>query len=78
MTVQPIRLFGDPALRTPAEPVVNFDKELRVLVRDLTETMIMAPGGARATWVGLSSTKPITLMACCLSIDSMKQRASWP
>ena len=48
MTVQPIRLFGDPALRTPAEPVVNFDKELRVLVRDLTETMIMAPGGGLA------------------------------
>ena len=29
MTVQPIRLFGDPVLRTPAEPVVDFDKELR-------------------------------------------------
>jgi peptide deformylase len=27
---------------------------------------------------GLSSTKPITLMECSLSIDSMKQRASWP
>ena len=39
MTVQPIRLFGDPVLRTPAEPVVDFDKELRRLVEDLTETM---------------------------------------
>ena len=29
MSVQPIRLFGDPVLRTPAEPVVDFDKELR-------------------------------------------------
>ena len=29
MPVQPIRLFGDPVLRTPAEPVVDFDKELR-------------------------------------------------
>jgi peptide deformylase len=39
VTVQPIRLFGDPVLRTPAEPVVDFDRELRALVRDLTETM---------------------------------------
>ena len=35
MSVQPIRLFGDPVLRTPAEPVVDFDKELRTLVKDL-------------------------------------------
>ena len=43
-----IRLFGDPVLRTPAEPVVDFDKELRTLVRDLTETMIDAPGSGLA------------------------------
>ena len=45
MTVQPIRLFGDPVLRTPADPVVDFDKELRKLVKDLTETLL-AEGGA--------------------------------
>ncbi len=39
MTVQPIRLFGDPVLRTPADAVVDFDKELRRLVADLTDTM---------------------------------------
>lgn len=39
MTVQPIRLFGDPVLRTPAEPVVDFDRELRRLVEDLTDSM---------------------------------------
>lgn len=39
MTVQPIRLLGDPVLRTPADPVVDFDRELRRLVADLTETM---------------------------------------
>ncbi|GAA0575431.1 peptide deformylase [Paractinoplanes ferrugineus] len=39
MTVQPIRLLGDPVLRTAADPVVDFDKELRNLVRDLVETM---------------------------------------
>ena len=32
VAVQPIRLFGDPVLRTPAAPVVDFDKELRTLV----------------------------------------------
>ena len=44
MAIQPIRLFGDPVLRTPAEPVVDFDKELRTLVKDLTDTMLDAPG----------------------------------
>jgi peptide deformylase len=54
MSVQPIRLFGDPVLRTPAEPVVDFDKELRVLVKDLTETMLEAPGaGLAAPQIGV-------------------------
>ena len=44
MAIQPIRLFGDPVLVTPAEPVIDFDKELRNLVRDLTQTMQNAPG----------------------------------
>ena len=44
MSVKPIRLFGDPVLRTPAEPVRDFDAELRRLVKDLTETMLDAPG----------------------------------
>ena len=39
MTIQPIRLLGDPVLRTPADAVVDFDKELRRLVDDLLETM---------------------------------------
>ncbi|GGS60725.1 MULTISPECIES: peptide deformylase [Actinokineospora] len=45
MTVQPIRLFGDPVLRTPAVEVVDFDKELRTLVSDLWDTM-QSQGGA--------------------------------
>ena len=48
MAVQPIRLFGDPVLRTPAAPVVDFDAELRTLVRDLTDTMLEAPGAGLA------------------------------
>jgi peptide deformylase len=52
--VQPIRLFGDPVLRTPAEQVTTFDKELRTLVADLAETMLAAPGvGLAAPQIGV-------------------------
>lgn len=54
MTVQPIRLFGDPVLRTKAELVTDFDKQLRTLVADLTETMLDAPGaGLAAPQIGV-------------------------
>ena len=54
MPVQPIRLFGDPVLRTPADPVRDFDKELRTLVKDLEETMMAAPGvGLAAPQIGV-------------------------
>jgi peptide deformylase len=55
VSIQPIRLFGDPILRTAAEPVVTFDKELQTLVKDLTETMLDAPGvGLAAPQLGVS------------------------
>ena len=54
MAVQPIRLFGDPVLRTRAREVVDFDKELRTLVKDLTDTMLEAPGaGLAAPQIGV-------------------------
>lgn len=54
MSVRDIRLFGDPILRTVAEPVVDFDKELRTLVADLTDTMLAAPGaGLAAPQIGV-------------------------
>lgn len=54
MALQPIRLFGDPILATPATAVIDFDKELRNLVTDLTETMIEAPGaGLAAPQIGV-------------------------
>jgi len=54
VSVRPIRLFGDPVLRTPAAPVVDFDKELRQLVADLTDTMLDAPGaGLAAPQIGV-------------------------
>ena len=49
MSIKPIRLFGDPVLRTPADPVSDFDAELRRLVADLTDTMQDAPGLAYPT-----------------------------
>ena len=41
-------------LRTAAEPVRDFDAELRRLVRDLTDTMLDAPGvGLAAPQIGV-------------------------
>lgn len=55
MPVQPIRLFGDPVLRARAAEVVDFDKELRNLVRDLWETMTEEGGaGLAAPQLGVS------------------------
>lgn len=48
MTVQPIRLYGDPVLRTPAAEVVDFDQELRTLLRDLWDTMENGGGAGLA------------------------------
>ena len=54
MSVRPIRLMGDPVLRTPAVEVTTFDKELRNLVKDLSDTMIEAPGvGLAAPQIGV-------------------------
>ena len=39
MTIRPIREVGDPVLRTPADEVKSFDRELTGLVRDLLETV---------------------------------------
>jgi peptide deformylase len=55
MTVRPIRLFGDPVLRTECDPVTSFDQELRDLVADLEET-VRVPGraGVAAPQIGVS------------------------
>ena len=54
MSIKPIRLFGDPVLRTAADPVTDFDAELRRLVKDLTDTMLEAPGvGLAAPQIGV-------------------------
>ena len=54
MSVRPIRLFGDPVLRSPAAEVTSFDKEIQNLVTDLVDTMLDAPGaGLAAPQIGV-------------------------
>lgn len=54
MTLRNIRLLGDPVLTAVSAPVVDFDKELRTLVKDLAETMLDAPGsGLAAPQIGV-------------------------
>jgi peptide deformylase len=54
VTVRPIREIGDPVLRTPADPIRVFDKDLAALVRDLEET-VDHPGraGVAAPQIGV-------------------------
>jgi peptide deformylase len=55
MTERPLRLLGDPLLRTPSDPVTRFDKALSRLVTDLLET-VQVPGraGLAANQIGSS------------------------
>lgn len=54
MAVRPIRVVGDPALRTPTRPVTDFDEALRALVVDMFDTMAAAEGvGLAANQVGV-------------------------
>jgi peptide deformylase len=54
MTVLAIRKFGDPVLRSPGLPVVDFDDRLAKLAADMRETMLAAPGvGLAAPQVGI-------------------------
>ncbi|MGD0557514.1 MAG: peptide deformylase [Streptosporangiaceae bacterium] len=55
MTVRPIRMFGDPVLRTACDPVTRFDDALARLVDDLLDT-VREPGraGLAANQIGVS------------------------
>lgn len=57
MTMRPIRIIGDPVLRTPCEPVTAFDADLHALVDDLMDTLLGAPGraGVAAPQIGVSA-----------------------
>jgi peptide deformylase len=55
MAVRPIRLFGDPVLRSPADEITRFDASLAGLVADLLDT-VTEPGraGVAAPQIGVS------------------------
>jgi peptide deformylase len=55
VTVLPLRLLGDPVLRTACDPVTRFDEATGRLVDDLMETVLL-PGraGLAAPQVGIS------------------------
>ena len=54
MAVRPIRVFGDPVLRSASEPVASIDDGVRALVRDLVDTVEL-PGraGVAAPQIGV-------------------------
>lgn len=56
VTIRPIRLLGDPVLRTVSDPVTSFDRELRALVADLMDTLLGVPGraGVAAPQIGVN------------------------
>jgi peptide deformylase len=54
MAVLPIRIFGDPVLRSRAREVVEVDDTVRDLINSMEETMRAAPGvGLAAPQVGV-------------------------
>jgi peptide deformylase len=55
MTIRPLRLIGDPVLRTASDPVTRFDKALAALIDDLLDT-VSEPGraGLAANQIGSS------------------------
>lgn len=54
MTVREIRNYGDPVLRTPADPITKIDDQVRALVRDLLETTDMeGRAGVAAPQIGV-------------------------
>lgn len=55
MTIREILIYPNPKLRETAEPVTEFDDELKQLVEDMSETMYAFSGiGLAATQIGVS------------------------
>jgi len=54
MAERPIRVFGDPVLKTPTERISEFDDTVRSLITDLLDTVAI-PGraGVAATQIGV-------------------------
>ncbi|MEX0865318.1 MAG: peptide deformylase [Acidimicrobiia bacterium] len=55
MATLPIRTFGDPVLRMKTKPIIDVDETVRILVKDMMETMYAAPGvGLAANQIGVT------------------------
>jgi len=55
MAIYPIRVYGDPVLNTPTQPIAEFDDRLQKLIDDMIETMYDAPGvGLAAPQIGVN------------------------
>ena len=67
MAQLPILEYPDPRLRIRAEPVTEFDDELRQLAADLLETMYAAPG------IGLAATQ-VDVHKRVLVVDVSEER----
>ena len=67
MAQLPILEYPDPRLRIRAEPVTEFDDELRQLAADLLETMYAAPG------IGLAATQ-VDIHKRVLVVDVSEER----
>jgi peptide deformylase len=56
LAIVPIRTLGEPVLREVTRAVERFDDALRVVMEDMLETMVDAPGvGLAANQIGLAS-----------------------
>jgi peptide deformylase len=55
--MRPIRIIGDPVLRSQCESVTSFDADLRALVADLMDTLLGKEGraGVAAPQIGVSA-----------------------
>ncbi|GAA4284860.1 peptide deformylase [Brevibacterium daeguense] len=54
MAIHPIVVYGEPVLHRAAEPVVDFDDELRLLIDDMFETLAASNGvGLAAPQIGV-------------------------
>ena len=69
MALLDILEFPDPRLRTKAKPVTNVDDGIRILVRDMFETMYDAPG------IGLAATQ-VNVHKRVIVIDVSEDKSS--
>jgi peptide deformylase len=73
MAVLPIRTYGDPVLRQEAKLVERIDRELRMLGRNMAETMVHGKGiGLAAPQVGESRS----LIVVDLSLGQEEHKAT--